>query len=63
MTEATLLTVDDEQLEAVQNDDIATIETDDEIYVLVRSEHSEAALEILTERDTPIEQREVIARD
>lgn len=60
---AYLVSLTTDQLDQLQNDDIAVVDTDDERFVLVASEHESEAIEAVQTADLTMRLREVVARD
>jgi len=60
---AWLLSLTDEQIEQLQNDDIAVIETDDRVFIAVHAEHAEEARAAVADGDAELVEREVVKRD
>ena len=60
---AWLLSLTDEQIEQLQNDDIAVVETDGHVFITVHSEHAEEAREAVADGDAELVEREVVDRD
>jgi hypothetical protein len=60
---AYLLSLTDEQLEQLQNDDIAVVDTDEEKFVFVRKDHESEAIDHLHAADVEVSVQEVTDRD
>lgn len=61
--DAWLLSLTDEQIGQLQNDDIAVIETDDRVFITIHSSNAEEARAAITDGDAELVEREVVARD
>ncbi|OYR48831.1 hypothetical protein DJ73_18830 [Halorubrum sp. Ea1] len=61
--DAWLLSLTDEQIEQLQNDDIAVIATEGCVFIAVHSEHAEEARKAVADGDAELVEREVIDRD
>lgn len=59
---AYLLSLTDEQLEQLQNDDIAVVDTNDEKFVFVRKDHESDAIEHVHAADVEVSVQEVTER-
>ena len=60
---AWLLSLTDEQVEQLRNDDIAVIETESHVFITVHSDHAEEAREAVADGDAELVTREVVDRD
>lgn len=61
--EAFLVSLTSDQIEQLQNDDIAVVETEDFKFVMVPREHESEALDAVSEGDAEVVSREVTDRD
>jgi len=61
--EAYLVSLSEQQIEQIQNDDIAIVDTDDLMFVMVPREHETEALEAVSDGDVEVVTRKVIERD
>jgi len=61
--DAWLLSLTDEQIEQLQNDDIAVIGTEVCVFITVHSEHAEEAREAVADGDAELVTREVVERN
>ena len=61
--DAWLLSLTDEQIEQLRNDDIAVVETEGCVFITVHSEHAEEARKAVAGGDAELVTREVVDRD
>lgn len=60
---AWLISLTDEQVEQLRNDDIAVVETEGCVFITVHSDHAEEAREAVAAGDAELVTREVVDRD
>ena len=64
---AWVLSLNDEQIEKIENDDIAVLETDNELFLVVHNDNEDGALraveESVEESDVPLRVHEVTRRE
>ncbi|TKX35133.1 hypothetical protein EXE51_15780 [Halorubrum sp. CGM5_25_10-8B] len=60
---AWLLSLTDEQVEQLRNDDIAVVETESHVFITVHSDHAEEAREAVVAGDAGLVAREVVKRN
>ncbi len=61
--EGYLLTLTDEQLEEIQNDGLAEIGTDEELFHIVHHDHGAEAVETIEDQDVEVVRRSVEKRE
>lgn len=60
---AWLLSLTEEQVEQLRNDDIAVVETESHVFITVHSDRAEEAREAVADGDAELVTREVVDRD
>ena len=64
---AWVLSLDDEQIEKIENDDIAVLETDDQLFLVAHNDHEDGLMRAVEdsaeESDTPLRIHEVTRRE